>query len=312
MILSILIPTYNRVEFLRENLIILSRYIIDLKLNDEIEIIVSDNKSSDHTSQMLLDYSKQFSNKIITKFFSQDENIGLERNVLYVLSKAESDYIMYVGDDDYLDIEYLKNVVENLKSKKEIGVILPSYVKIALDGSILEGGRDVGLPSKFYLKGYKTTIRLSWRGHQLSGLVLKREGLYKAYCEFGITNIYPFIFMVAYSTLKYNSLHLTEFPVKVTQPGQDKKDWGYGNDGLLTEVFDNYFKLSMLSRFKRSILQFYFFYRQRWRILDYTPDKRREAVRVLSNNKGTYKFTILSIKVVIMLSQLKEMIKSRK
>ena len=49
MLLDILIPTYNRVEPLKKNLILLIDYINRLECKDNVCIIVSDNCSSDST-----------------------------------------------------------------------------------------------------------------------------------------------------------------------------------------------------------------------------------------------------------------------
>jgi len=40
--------------------------------------------------------------------------------------------------------------------------------------------------------------------------------------------------------LNGNGYHLTDYPVKITQPRQDKKDWGYKDGSLVSEIFDNY------------------------------------------------------------------------
>ena len=90
----------------------------------------------------------------------------------------------------------------------------------------------------------------------MSGLVFQTDVLV-AYNKYRIKNMYPFIFFVAYSSLKYKTLHLTEFPIKVTLPDQKNKYWTYGEDGLLNEIFDNYIKLP-LNNIQVTLLQLNF------------------------------------------------------
>jgi len=66
-------------------------------------------------------------------------------------------------------------------------------------------------------------------------------------------------------------MHITQFPVKVTQPPQNQKDWTYGNDGLLNDIYNNYKNLPINS-FKRSVLQLYFFHMQAYRLMRYRKE----------------------------------------
>ena len=52
MILSILIPTYNRSKFLEKNLQILNQHIHKIDVNNTIEIVVSNNGSPVNTDNI--------------------------------------------------------------------------------------------------------------------------------------------------------------------------------------------------------------------------------------------------------------------
>lgn len=251
--LSILIPTYNRAPFLLKNLKMLSDYIRKGTLQEEIEIVVSNNKSTDNTDEKVI----QFQNKntdIQLQYFTQDENIGLEKNALFVLRQAKGEYVMYLGDDDYIEEDYLFNSFSHITSFSSTYVIIPNFIPINIDGIQIGRGRDDHQKSKLYLAGFNNCLENSWRGHQLSGLILKRGNLYSTYTNNKVGNLYPFIYFVSYLCLHGNTYHFTEFPVKVTQPGQEKKDWNYGKDGLFNEIFDNYKKLP-ISVFQKTKLQ---------------------------------------------------------
>ncbi len=278
-LLEILIPTYNREKDLKKNLLILSKYIIDNNLEEEVRILVSNNNSSDRTQEVLDKLSEELN--IDLKPYKQLENIGLEKNALFVLEKASSEYVMYLGDDDFISNDYLSEIVRLLKEDKEISVIIPSIQPITVDGKLLPPGRDMDKKTAFYEKGFKSCLKNSWRGHQLSGVTFKREGVLTEYKNSEVNNIYPFIFFVAFNTLRGRTIHLTKFPVKVTAAPQNKKDWGYKNDGLISEIFDNYQKLKKINYFQRSFLELKLLIVQRYRWTMYSKKSYREVLKVI-------------------------------
>ena len=172
---------------------------------------------------------------------------------------------MYLGDDDFIECAYLKEILEHLEGNTNVHCVIPSFVPINILGEHLVGGRDFNLPNKTTKRGFYNCFINSWRGHQLSGLVLKRAHLYDSYVARKVNNIYLFIYFVAQSCLDGDTYHFTKYPVKVTQPGQENKDWGYGKDGLLNEVFDNYKKLS-INYLQKSVLQLFFYAKQPGRL----------------------------------------------
>ena len=295
MLLSILIPTYNRSNFLIKNLTLMWEYFSRLEIKDQLEIVVSNNNSSDDTDLKIKALMSGNSNFNI-RYYTQSKNIGPEKNSLFVLDKSNGEYVMFLGDDDYLDFNYLLKVLDCLKLNSKITSIIPNFVQIDMEGNLLSIGRDYGLKSKIYYRGFNNCLINSWRGHQLSGLVLKKDFLYQEYIENKVSNMYPFIFFLGLSCLKGNSLHLTDFPVKVTQPGQQNKDWGYGKDGLINEIFDNYNKLPV-NYFKKSLLQLYFFNKQNWRLFMYKSNGFQSLInpffRILLSDNSTFIFKIL-------------------
>ncbi|SKA08782.1 glycosyltransferase family 2 protein [Selenihalanaerobacter shriftii] len=253
MLLSILIPTYNRDKSLKKNLYMIKEYINKNNLIDDIKIIISNNCSTDDTRQVIDQFCKQ--TDIITNKYNQNDNLGLEGNALFVLEKADTEYVMYLSDDDYLDESYLVNIVDKLKVTKEIYCVLPSIQPIRPNGEYMKPGRDMGKDKKIYNKGFENCLENSWRGHQLTGVTFKKKGTYASYRKNNVNNIYPFIYFVAYNCLRGKTWHFTEYPVKVTVAVQEEKDWGYEEDGLISEIFDSYKKLDNITSFQRSKLE---------------------------------------------------------
>jgi abequosyltransferase len=260
--LSILIPTYNRAEFLTGNLDILAEIIDKGNFRDQVNLVISDNCSPDETAEKVSEFKN--TGKLNIEFYRQSENIGLKANVLFVLEKATSDYIMFLGDDDYISYEYLSECIAILTSDPNATYIVPNYVPVSVDNKIVADSRDTVGPIKKFGPGEKTLLKCAWKAHQMSGLIFKRENLFEKYIEYKVDNLYPYIFFTGISCMKGNTYLVTEFPVRVVQPVK-KKDWGYGKDGLINDFFDNYKRLPISSalRFKleKSIM-----YAQPWRL----------------------------------------------
>lgn len=233
--IDILIPTYNRSECLKKNILILWGQISKYELEQEVRILVSDNHSTDTTPDVLSEIGKDFPAQL--KVYRQDRNIGLESNALFLLEKASSVYVMYLGDDDYLPDGYLAFVLEKIR-EESIHCIIPGFSGLHPDG-VVKQARTANFPFKKYAPGFLTVCELSNFGHQLSGLVTKREGLYEAYSEREeCRNIYPFVFFVAYCMLRGCTYYAPKYQVLVSQG--NSKDWRYDDSGLLIDIFKNY------------------------------------------------------------------------
>ena len=116
-ILSICIPTYNRGNLLKENLDKIIEQILDNKLSDKVEIIISDNASSDNTSKIVSWYWYDF-----LMYFKNDINIGGNKNVIKVTEYAKWEYLWLLADDDCVTDFALKYVLEIIE-KENFGVM---------------------------------------------------------------------------------------------------------------------------------------------------------------------------------------------
>lgn len=105
--LSICIPTFNRADLLAELL-----ESIVAEAMPEIEVVVSDDGSSDHTAAVMERYAAR-----ITRFVGirQPVNVGVDRNVAAVTASATGDYIWLIGDDDRLERGGARRVMDALQ-----------------------------------------------------------------------------------------------------------------------------------------------------------------------------------------------------
>lgn len=119
MLLSICIPTYNRCFFLIDTLRDLFQQAISLGVEDEIEICISDNASTDNTKDELEKLCSDFPQfRILVN--QNENNLGADRNFIKVLSMPSGKYSILKGDDDYFRPGGLKYLFEMLDENPSI------------------------------------------------------------------------------------------------------------------------------------------------------------------------------------------------
>ncbi len=275
--LTIAIPTYNRCEFLIKNLKKIEQMIFDLDAQDIVEILISDNGSTDGTEKRVRAMLK---GRVSIIYHCNEKNIGPRVNIANLFGKVRTKYMLLLGDDDFISKEYLERVLTCLEN--DIGCIIPSYINVDLDGKDNGRGRDLKVKSKKYEPGFRNCLANAWRGHQMSGLVFRVENLMEEIEKKNIYNYYLQIYALAYCCLHGSTYHITEYPVRVTRPPQKSKDWGYGTDGLIGNVFENFVKLD-LTRLQKVELEMKFLVDQYWRYAMYLKKGVRDFLTCIKN-----------------------------
>ena len=90
----------------------------------EIEIIVSDNGSSDRTMEIAEAHASRDPR---IQVFRQKENTGRINNFLFVLARARGDYFMWAGDDDEWEPQFVEILMQGLDTHPNHGVALSSF-----------------------------------------------------------------------------------------------------------------------------------------------------------------------------------------
>jgi glycosyltransferase involved in cell wall biosynthesis len=119
-LLSICIPTYNRAQKLYSCLQAVSDAINE-EIRDKIEVIISDNASTDNTKEIVEKFTKRNNNYTYNK---NDYNLGYTRNVMLLLNYySQAKYIWIIGDDDFIDRKSVHCIVNLLESDKKPDLI---------------------------------------------------------------------------------------------------------------------------------------------------------------------------------------------
>ena len=90
-LLSLCIPTYNRVGTLT---VMLERVVHDPDFNEEVEIVISDNCSTDDTEAQIRRMASEYPN---IKYYRNSENVQ-DRNFYLALSRGRGRYLKLLND----------------------------------------------------------------------------------------------------------------------------------------------------------------------------------------------------------------------
>lgn len=133
--LSICIPTYNRSKFLSEAL---DSIIISLKgFEDKVEIIISDNASTDNTIDIIKGYHSKHN---FIRYNRNKENV-IDKNFFITASLARGKYIWIFADDDKMEEKAVRNVFNYINQ---------NYNLIICNYSIWDNNFSSILKEKFY------------------------------------------------------------------------------------------------------------------------------------------------------------------
>ena len=103
---SVLLPTRNGAEYLQSCI----ESVLNQQFQD-MELIVFDNANTDNTAEIV----KSFRSDHRLKYYKTDEVVSVAENWNNALKASSGDYVLMIGDDDYLLPEYfdtLNSIIE--------------------------------------------------------------------------------------------------------------------------------------------------------------------------------------------------------
>lgn len=114
--LTIAIPTYNRIENLKQSL----KCVISEVEGKDVEILISDNASTDGTEAYVKNVEKASSQ---INYYRREKNDECDANFLNCFEKAKGDYVLILGDDDMLLPGAVDSILECI-SEKPVAIYL--------------------------------------------------------------------------------------------------------------------------------------------------------------------------------------------
>jgi glycosyltransferase involved in cell wall biosynthesis len=165
-LVTIGIPTYNRANrYLKQAL----QSAVD-QTYPNIEIIVSDNCSTDNTEMVV----KSFADSRI-RYFKHTTNIGAAKNFNYCLEQARGVYFLMLHDDDLIDPDFVEICIQRANSRNDIGIIRTGTREIDSQGKVLHETKNMvgDLSTAEFFRGwfaYKTSFYLCSTLYHTQGL----------------------------------------------------------------------------------------------------------------------------------------------
>jgi len=132
MLLSICIPTYNR----SDKLINLLKELLIQCDGKQIEIIVSDNASTDGTRNKCLELGKL--NPQI-HYHTNKFNLGFSENIRRVVSLSKGKYVWVIGDDDIISYNTIDHIYEFLINSNDLyNIIVLNMCRVGYNQNFLD------------------------------------------------------------------------------------------------------------------------------------------------------------------------------
>jgi glycosyltransferase involved in cell wall biosynthesis len=230
--LSIIIPTYNRSEYLYQCIksVLSNNY-------QNMEVLVSDNASQDNTKNVVFSFNDQR-----LQYFRNDTNIGAEFNILKLLGYASGDYLFCLGDDDYLNEGAISEIVDIISQYPNVGVILNALKR--LDSQTGQSIEDyVPYPaSRLYNSGEESLMSLLWIAQSFPTITIRRDLLDIDGAKRHVDSMYPQVYLVG-KAMKNTPTYYTNKRL-VTARLFAKRWWEYKDDyqmlvtkiGIITDL----------------------------------------------------------------------------
>lgn len=227
--LSICIPTYNREKFLGE---LLESILVQAKPS-EVEIVISDNASTDNTPELVSNFTVRYPN--IT-YAVAPQNMGADHNYLTSVALAHGEYCWLMGSDDVLPPDAVSTILRHLASGDDIYLsgrreasyhLMPIRDRVWLDPKDVSQRFDFSDPQEI-CRYFYACRSLGGLFSYLSSIVVKKSSwdsilFDKSFIGSAYSHVYVLLSLVTQGCRLY---YLTD-PLVVCRSGNDSfyTDW---------------------------------------------------------------------------------------
>lgn len=169
-LLTISIPTYNRSSNLK---LLLDTLIVELNgFENLVEVIVSDNASTDTTKSVLVDFKERFPSAVIIR---NDKNVGPDLNISACFNSATSPFVWIIGDDDLPKAGILKEIIFLLKEHKPHMVYVQSEWVVKIENANQGAVNTIFCAEKMAQEDFAKRVNV-WVTF-ISGIIVNKEYL---------------------------------------------------------------------------------------------------------------------------------------
>lgn len=208
-LLTIAVPTFNRAAQLSRQLEWLRTSLGDVGTACQVEVILSDNRSTDGTADIIERWCRAAPPGVCVRVNRHDANVGAVRNIMWCIAQARGRFVWAVSDDDQMSPTAVEDVLRRLRCDQDLALLLLNFSsRLATSGKLLfERCFDVddelvtadgrGMFERFL--AHRNSAR--WGGLALTSAIVYRSDLARAAIDawpVGLDNLTFQLYVTAY------------------------------------------------------------------------------------------------------------------
>lgn len=213
-IITIIVPTYKRFDLLKECV----GSLLNQRTSYSYQVLIIDNDSDNYDAEIeFISYIKTIAEPKNIQYFCNEKNLGAKGNWNRGIELANTEWVMLVHDDDLLNENCLELMMNNLKKKENIDILIQSLAIIYEYADFTSGSnfikKKAEQPNKINsLRKVEIRDYLYSFNYPLLGAIIKRNFILElgGFVSVG-TKFEDYIFMVKsayYGNVFYSSLNL--------------------------------------------------------------------------------------------------------
>ena len=133
-LLSLCVPTYNRSKLLDRTLEAIGKELKSVD-TDDVEIVISDNGSSDDTSATVQRFGENHPELQIT-YKRHEKNRGIDTNIYSAAVLARGAHVFLFSDDDLVEPGGIARIIDVLRKEETTVLICPNFEAIRDDSVV--------------------------------------------------------------------------------------------------------------------------------------------------------------------------------
>jgi glycosyltransferase involved in cell wall biosynthesis len=201
MLISFIIPTYRRAKNLRR---CLASVLADP--DPRIEVVVNDNASPDETPAVVAEFAADPR----IRYHRNLENIGMPRNVLETMRRAQGEYLFVLTDDDRLRAGAIPALRAALRANPMVGYVFSPVVSVREADERVIGGISPFDRDRRISPGPGAALLAGRTAYILSRQVIRRDAIDFAWFAKAVANAYFPCMVAAEIALRFPVLYVAE------------------------------------------------------------------------------------------------------
>ncbi|MBP8718822.1 MAG: glycosyltransferase family 2 protein, partial [Candidatus Atribacteria bacterium] len=170
-LLSFCLPTYNQSQDFKRTLLSITSQL-NAENIEEVEIVIGDNSENRETEELV---KKEFSLPYL-RYYHHKENLGIDRNILFLLEKANGRYVWLMGDDE-IKLGAVNYILNAIKTHPDLSLIWVNCEMVNQSGSVFPYrfvAKDL-----FFTNGSQVLEKIGIGLNFMSTIILRKEQITK-------------------------------------------------------------------------------------------------------------------------------------